>query len=138
MQFETGVSPIISGPGMNFNQELINDFPSNYLAAGNQQKKKSINFVDMNSQKQSKTMEEKGNLSAVNKKVKFELKVVKETKEDGGDCKEVSQKQEGTGEQVAETKPKPHKLTPVEREATIVDYLKDVEARAKRAQLPTS
>jgi hypothetical protein len=37
-------------------------------------------------------MEEKGNLSAVNKKVKFELKVVKETKEDGGDGKEVSQK----------------------------------------------
>jgi hypothetical protein len=28
MQFETGASPIISGPGMNME---LNDFPSNYL-----------------------------------------------------------------------------------------------------------
>lgn len=73
------------------------------------------------------------NVSRDNKKVKFEqseLKVVKEQKEDGGDK---------FTEEKPISNPKGSKQMPevIEREATIIDYLKDVKARAEKTQMPT-
>ena len=125
MQYETNVSPINSGPGLS--SEQIIDFPTNNKDL--LQQKKPINLV-----------EDTGRLSFSNKKVKFQdLKVVAETKEEGGD-KDQSPNQinEQSAQRVSETKLQSKEMTPQEKEATLFEYLKDVESRAKKAQLPTS